>query len=144
MSSSIPTRYTVRHAGLGDLPGMLAVHHQSSNASHPFFDCLLPQSGEEAEFFMQAFRMGIEDAKCKTFVVVDCGPEDVGLTSTVFSTDLSSCGDGGGGENGEGFVSRHASIDATGRLQHGPLPLRLPLHLSPPFCSAYFTRKLLC
>jgi hypothetical protein len=56
---------------------MLAVHHQSSNASHPFFNALLPQSDEEGDFFTKAFRLGIENEKCIGFVVVDCQPDDV-------------------------------------------------------------------
>jgi len=70
------SRYDIRPATVADIPAMVELYYQSFYVSHPFWPILMPRTPSVDEWWAAAFKSGIEDTTCRTFLVVDTQPRE--------------------------------------------------------------------
>ena len=75
------SRYDIRPATAADVPAMVELYYQSFYVSHPFWPILMPRADSVDEWWRGTFKLGIENPKARTFLVIDTQPreEAVGL-----------------------------------------------------------------
>jgi len=68
------SRYDIRPATVADVPAMVELYYQSFYVSHSFWPVLLPRTPSVDEWWRGTFKMGIENLKARTFLVIDQKP----------------------------------------------------------------------